>query len=91
MSLNNMQTDDPTLLELSRRIALESDVQRVLKLEQSGNGFRYMIETVYFAYPRYIIGSTDDAAVNVRREFLCGLEEEALAKWDQLQGEHQLG
>ena len=65
-------------------IAAESDVKRVLEIVQVGERFRYLIETPFATYPKFVIGSTDAELNDVRLQFKCGLECNARREWDHL-------
>lgn len=83
---NGYLTSVDTQLDiLKARIEAESDVRRVMALERSGALYRYMIETTHH-FPRFVIGTTDEAFDDVRPIFKCGAEWSARKAWDERNG-----
>lgn len=74
-----------TLREL---IAAEPDVRAVLELEPiAGTGdWRYLIETTFRAWPRYVIGRTDATLADVHITLRCGHIDTARAAWTAAAG-----
>jgi hypothetical protein len=72
----------PIIEEVRARIAAERDVQRVLEIAPDDKRFRYLVQTPFDTWPRYVIGTTDAALSDVRIEFRCGEECFAREKWN---------
>jgi hypothetical protein len=67
-----------------RLIAAEPDVQRVVRLARiAGGRFRYLIETPFATFPKFVIGTTDAQLEDVRREVKCGAPWNAESIWAQ--------
>jgi hypothetical protein len=74
-----------TLQNLRARIEQEADVKRLLKLEPLANGaFRYLIETPFETFPKFVIGTTDALNQSVRIEMRCGALWNAEEHWARL-------
>lgn len=73
---------------VKRLLEREPDVKRVLEVNPVGDRFRYLIETHFATFPRFVIGITDAAFEHVRIEFRCGQEYSARRHWSilELQG-----
>lgn len=71
-----------TLEQLRKLIEQEEDVKRVIRLEPHGDRFRYLIETPFETFPKFVIGTTDATNEDVRIEHKCGLEATAQEAWD---------
>ena len=65
-------------------IAAEPDVRAVLELEPiaGSDDWRYLIETPFGSFPRYVIGRTNAAMTNVRITNLCGHLTTARISWN---------
>jgi hypothetical protein len=77
--------NDPIAV-LRARIERESDVKSVLEIEPMGHLYRYLIETSYASFPKYVIGITDSNFDDVQPIFKCGLESTARAAWQKATG-----
>jgi hypothetical protein len=66
---------------LRQKMESEEDVLRVVHLVPCGDRFRYLIETPFKTFPRFVIGNTDAAFDDVRLECRCGLIETAERHW----------
>lgn len=69
------------LTSLRHMIEAEDDVRRVVHLERQGARFRYMIETPFKTFPKFVIGTTDGDFKDVRIQHRCGLIETAENAW----------
>jgi len=70
--------------ELRAVIEREEDVKRVVELEAiAGGRFRYMIETPFETFPKFVIGTTDAEFADVRLEHRCGAEWNAREIWER--------
>lgn len=57
----------------------QEDVKRVVALGGCGpNRYRYVIETPFLTFPRFVVGTTNSTLTEVSIEFSCGKEENAL-------------
>lgn len=73
------------LVSLREIMAREEDVKRIVRLEPTGTGrFRYLIETPFATFPKFVIGTTDAKFDDVRLELRCGLLESAEERWPEL-------
>jgi hypothetical protein len=82
--ITNTQADEERALR--EQIGRESDVRRVLELTPIGGGrFRYLIETPFATFPRFVIGTTDAENEDVRIELKCGAEWNARQQWAERQ------
>jgi hypothetical protein len=68
--------------QLRERIEREDDVKQVLRLEPHGARFRYLIETPFETFPKFVIGTTDAENSDVRIEHRCGLLSTAMEQWN---------
>jgi hypothetical protein len=66
---------------LLRLMQCESDIKQVIRLVPHGDRFRYMIETPFATFPKFVIGTTDAAFEDVRIESRCGLLSTAEEAW----------
>ena len=67
------------LLETMKR---ESDIKTVVRLVPSGAGrYRYLIETSFATFPKFVVGTTDASFDDVRIESRCGLFSTADEAW----------
>jgi hypothetical protein len=71
---------------ISALIEEEYDVKQVLELVESGDRYRYMIETPFESFPKFVIGTTDEHLLDVNREVACGSEWAAREEWKRLVG-----
>jgi hypothetical protein len=79
------KTDRPAadpLEQLRGLIEREPDVKKLHRLEQCGDRFRYLIETPFETFPKFVIGTTDATNNDVRIEHSCGLQSTAEEAWD---------
>jgi len=76
------QTSEPGCGRVARLIEAEQDVRRVLKVAAQGQRYRYLIETPFQTWPRFVIGTTDADLADVRIEYRCGAEWSALEEWE---------
>jgi hypothetical protein len=67
--------------DLQSRMEHEDDVKRVVRLEPLGTRFRYLIETPFHTFPKFVIGTTDAEFSDVRIESSCGLLSTAEERW----------
>ncbi|HSI08799.1 MAG TPA: hypothetical protein VK985_09410 [Rariglobus sp.] len=67
---------------LRNRMECEEDILRVVNLVPYGDRFRYLIETPFKTFPRFVIGTTDAAFDDVRLELRCGLLTTAERYWN---------
>lgn len=59
---------------LKHRMEQEDDIRHLLRLERiDGGRYRYLIETPFKTFPKYVIGTTDALFDDVRIEHRCGL------------------
>jgi hypothetical protein len=72
------------LVSLREIMAREEDVKRIVRLERAGDRFRYLIETPFATFPKFVIGTTDAKYDDVRLELRCGLLESAEERWPEL-------
>jgi hypothetical protein len=65
-------------------IAAEPDVRAVLKLESIAGTeeWRYLIETPFSTFPRYVIGRTNTTMSDVSITHRCGHIETARNEWE---------
>jgi len=66
---------------LKVRMEGEVDIKRVVRLVPCGDRFRYLIETPFQTFPKFVIGTTDAAFDDVRREFRCFILDNAERHW----------
>jgi hypothetical protein len=66
---------------LKQRMEREDDIKRVVRLVPCGGRFRYLIETPFKTFPRFVIGTTDETFDDVRLEMRCGLLATAERHW----------
>lgn len=78
---------DEIITALKARMEIEDDIKRVIRLEPVGDRFRYMIETPFKTFPKFVVGNTDDAFDEVRIEMKCGMETTAERFWNNLPDE----
>jgi len=66
-------------------IAAEPDVRAVLKLKPIAGteDWRYLIETPFATFPKYVIGRTDATMSDVRITHRCGHIETARNEWEK--------
>lgn len=66
-------------------IAAEPDVRAVLELEPIAGtaDWRYLIETPFATFPRYVIGRTDATMSDVRITHRCGHIATARIEWEK--------
>jgi hypothetical protein len=77
-----MSTEIQTTVDLLReKMEREDDILRVVRLVPCGDRFRYLIETPFKTFPRFVIGTTDAEFDDVRREMRCGLLATAERHW----------
>jgi len=62
-------------------IGRESDVKQVVELEQVGDRVRYLIETPFATFPRFVVGSCTRNVQDVCIEMSCGALESAMDAW----------
>jgi hypothetical protein len=73
---------DKTETQVAEMIAREADVFRVVECEEIGAGrYRYLIETPFRSFPRFVIGTTDAQMTDVRPRVKCGLLATAVDQW----------
>jgi len=82
--LNAYLDCDLIMAELRAKMEQEDDIKRVVRLERAGDRFRYLIETPFKTFPKFVIGTTDAEFDVVRLELRCGLLESAEAAWDRI-------
>ena len=75
--------DAEQIVWVSRLIEGQPDVKRVVKLEPAGERYRYLIETPFATFPRFVIGTTDADLADVRIEGKCGTDWGAEQMWDE--------
>jgi len=65
-------------------IAAEPDVRAVLELEPVAgtDDWRYLIETTFATFPRYVIGRVDNGMLSVCIQHQCGHIETARISWN---------
>lgn len=69
------------LVSLREIMAREEDVKRIVRLEPTGDRFRYLIETPFATFPKFVVGTTDEEFADVRIESRCGLLSTAEEVW----------
>ena len=78
---------DPELACLRKLMERDpTDVRRVVRLARYGTEgrVRYLIETPFTTFPRYVIGTTDLQFDDVQHEYKCGAEWSTPNAWDRL-------
>lgn len=71
------------LANLRKIMEMEDDVKSIIRLESIGNRFRYLIETPFETFPKFVVGTTDAAFDDVRLESRCGMLSTAEKAWDR--------
>jgi hypothetical protein len=77
----SVETTERALATVRRLIEAQPDVKRVVHLAPDGLRFRYMIETPFETFPRFVIGTTDAGLTDVRIIVKCGTEWGAEDLW----------
>ena len=73
------------IIRLRSMILQESDVLAVLGLcEQADGRWLYLIKTPFATWPKFVVGYTDDQNLNPSIIFRCGLEDNGVAKFQEL-------
>jgi hypothetical protein len=78
----NNSPPDADLAALRALIEREDDVKRVHRLERCGDHFRYLIETPFETFPKFVIGTTNATNSAIRIKHRCGLLATAEEAWD---------
>jgi hypothetical protein len=72
-----------TIDKLRALIEAEPDVKRVLELQPLADGrYRYLIETPFETFPRFVIGDCDASGNAVHHRVKCGREQSARDLWN---------
>ena len=79
--------DRARYVKVRDNIKFEPDVHRLLDLQPDDGRWRYLIQTPFITWPKFVIGTTDDANEEVKILFRCGSEWSARGEWDRLSGE----
>jgi hypothetical protein len=75
---------DKTETQVAEMIAREGDVLRVVECEEIRPGrYRYLIETPFLTFPRFVIGQTNSDLSDVRVRLKCGAEWNAVQRWQE--------
>jgi hypothetical protein len=75
---------DKSETQVAERIAREDDVKRVVECEEIAPGkYRYLIETPFKTFPRFVIGQTNSDLSDVRIRLKCGAEWNAVEQWQK--------
>ena len=73
---------DKTETQVAQLIAREGDVKRVVECEEIAPGkYRYLIETPFRTFPKFVIGQTNSDLTDVRIRLSCGAEWNAVEQW----------
>ena len=84
-SASDSAKPDPMNTHLRDLIAAEPDVRAVLELAPIAGttDWRYLIETTFSTFPRYVIGRTNATMSDVSITHRCGHIETARNEWEK--------